>query len=209
MLENTKANVIGEIISDFTLNRKVFGENFYMAKLAVKRLSGQTDIIPLVVPGRLVEAHKDYKGRTMGAIGQFRSYIRHEGRKNHLMLFVFVQEIHFMEEFADYTKNNQIYLEGYICKKPIYRKTPLGYEITDLLVVVNRPYGKLDYIPCICWWHNARFASYLEAGTRICISGRIQSREYTKKITETECEIRTAYEVSINELNIWEESEDA
>ena len=209
MLENTKANVIGEIVSDFTLNRKVFGENFYTAKMAVKRLSGQTDIIPLVVSGRLVDINKDYKGRIMEAIGQFRSYIRHEGKKNHLLLFVFVQEIHFMEEFVDYTKDNQIYLEGYICKEPIYRKTPLGCEITDLLIAVNRPYGKSDYIPCICWWHTARFASYLEVGTRICISGRIQSREYTKKITETECEIRTAYEVSVNQLNIREESEDA
>ena len=141
------------------------------------------------------------------AIGQFRSYNRHEGVKNRLVLSVFVREINFMEEFTDYTKTNQIFLDGYICKEPIYRKTPLGREIADLLLAVNRPYGKSDYIPCIAWGRNARFASGFEVGTRVRVWGRVQSREYTKKLSETECEKRVAYEVSISKLECGEEQD--
>lgn len=141
MIENNKVSVIGEIVSDFTFSHEVFGEGFYMVELSVNRLSEQADIIPLMVSERLVDVHKDYKGCTMEAVGQFRSYNRHEGTKNRLMLSVFVREIHFMDEFTDYTKTNQIFLDGYICKAPIYRKTPLGREIADLLLAVNRPYG--------------------------------------------------------------------
>ena len=126
MIENNKVSVIGEIVSDFTFSHEVFGEGFYMVELSVNRLSEQADIIPLMVSERLVDVHKDYKGCTMEAVGQFRSYNRHEGTKNRLMLSVFVREIHFMDEFTDYTKTNQIFLDGYICKAPIYRKTPLG-----------------------------------------------------------------------------------
>ena len=113
---------------------------------------------------------------------------------------MFVREVRFMEEFTDYTKTNQIFLDGYICKEPVYRKTPLGREIADLLVAVNRPYGKSDYIPCIAWGRNARYASGFGVGTRILIWGRVQSREYTKKVSETECEERVAYEVSVSKL---------
>ena len=105
-----------------------------------------------------------------------------------------------MKEFTDYTKTNQIFLDGYICKAPVYRETPLGREIVDLLLAVNRPYGKSDYIPCIAWGRNARFASGFEVGTRVRVWGRVQSREYTKKLSETECEKRVAYEVSISKL---------
>lgn len=122
MIENNKVSVIGEIVSDFTFSHEVFGEGFYMVELSVNRLSEQADIIPLMVSERLVDVHKDYKGCTMEAVGQFRSYNRHEGTKNRLMLSVFVREIHFMDEFTDYTKTNQIFLDGYICKAPIYRK---------------------------------------------------------------------------------------
>lgn len=128
MIENNKVSVIGEIVSDFTFSHEVFGEGFYMVELSVNRLSEQADIIPLMVSERLVDVHKDYKGCTMEAVGQFRSYNRHEGTKNRLMLSVFVREIHFMDEFTDYTKTNQIFLDGYICKAPIYRKTPLGRD---------------------------------------------------------------------------------
>ena len=140
-----------------------------------------------------------------GAIGQFRSYNRHEGAKNRLVLSVFVREIHFLEEFTDYTKTNQIFLEGYICKEPIYRKTPLGREIADMLLAVNRPYGKSDYIPCIAWGRNARYASGFGVGSHVCVWGRVQSREYTKKLSETECEKRVAYEVSVSKLECVEE----
>ena len=199
-MENNKVTVIGTIVSGFTFSHAVFGEGFYLVDLSVSRLSEQADVIPLMVSERLMDVTRDYRGCTIEADGQFRSYNRHEGVKNRLVLSVFVREVQFLEEFTDYTKTNQIFLDGYICKEPIYRKTPLGREIADLLVAVNRPYGKSDYIPCIAWGRNARFASGFSVGTRIQICGRVQSREYTKKLSETECEKRTAYEVSVSKL---------
>lgn len=199
-MENNKVSVIGTIISDFTFSHAVFGEGFYLVDLSVNRLSEQEDVIPLMMSERLIDVNSDLRGCTIEAVGQFRSYNRHEGNRNRLVLSVFVREVNFMEEFTDYTKTNQIFLDGYICKEPIYRKTPLGREIADLLVAVNRPYGKSDYIPCIAWGRNARFASGFTVGTRLMIWGRVQSREYTKKLSETECEKRTAYEVSVSKL---------
>ena len=149
VIENNRVSVIGTIVSGFVFSHEVFGEGFYMVNLSVNRLSEQADVIPLMVSERLLNVEKDYQGCTVEAIGQFRSYNRHEGVKNRLVLSVFVREIHFMEEFTDYTKTNQIFLDGYICKPPVYRKTPLGREIADLLLAVNRPYGKSDYIPWI------------------------------------------------------------
>ena len=200
VMENNRVTVIGTIVSDFTFSHAVFGEGFYLVDLSVNRLSEQADVIPLMVSERLMDVTRDYRGCTIEADGQFRSYNRHEGVKNRLVLSVFVREVQFLEEFTDYTKTNQIFLDGYICKEPIYRKTPLGREIADLLVAMNRPYGKSDYIPCIAWGRNARFASGFSVGTRIQIWGRVQSREYTKKLSETECEKRTAYEVSVSKL---------
>lgn len=200
MIENNKVTVIGEVVSEFTFSHEVFGEGFYILNLSVNRLSDQADIIPLLISERLIDVNVDYRGKTMEAVGQFRSYNRHEGMKNRLVLSVFVRELSFLEEFTDYTKTNQIFLDGFICKSPIYRKTPLGREIADLLVAVNRPYGKSDYIPCIAWGRNARFASNFEVGCRLKIWGRVQSREYTKKISDTECETRIAYEVSVSKL---------
>ena len=194
VMENNRVTVIGTIVSDFTFSHAVFGEGFYLVDLSVSRLSEQADVIPLMVSERLMDVTRDYRGCTIEADGQFRSYNRHEGVKNRLVLSVFVREVQFLEEFTDYTKTNQIFLDGYICKEPIYRKTPLGREIADLLVAVNRPYGKSDYIPCIAWGRNARFASGFSVGTRIQIWG------YTKKLSETECEKRTAYEVSVSKL---------
>ena len=204
MIENNKVSVIGEVVSEFTFSHEVFGEGFYIADLAVSRLSDQVDVIPLMISERLLDVSKDYRGMTMEAIGQFRSYNRHEGAKNRLVLSVFVREIHFLEEFTDYTKTNQIFLEGYICKEPIYRKTPLGREIADMLLAVNRPYGKSDYIPCIAWGRNARYASAFEVGGHVLIWGRIQSREYMKRIGENETEKRVAYEVSVSKLEYME-----
>ena len=206
-MENNKVTVIGTIVSGFTFSHAVFGEGFYLVDLLVNRLSEQADTIPLMISERLIDVTKDYRGCTMEASGQFRSYNRHEGTKNRLVLSVFVREVRFMEEFTDYTKTNQIFLDGYICKEPVYRKTPLGREIADLLVAVNRPYGKSDYIPCIAWGRNARYASGFGVGTRILIWGRVQSREYTKKVSETECEKRVAYEVYVSKLECAEHAE--
>ena len=200
MIENNKVSVIGEVVTGFTFNHEVCGEGFYMMDIAVKRLSGQTDILPLMVSERLLDVHQDYSGSTIEALGQFRSYNHHEGVKNRLVLSIFAREVRFMEEFTDYTKTNQIFLDGYICKPPVYRRTPLGREIADIRLAVNRPYGKADYIPCISWGRNARYASSFEVGARVRIWGRIQSREYMKQLNGTESEKRIAYEVSISRM---------
>lgn len=205
VIENNQVSIMGEIASEFVFSHEVFGEGFYMVDILVKRLSNSSDRIPVMISERLVDVTQDYQGEYIQILGQFRSYNRHEGAKNRLVLSVFVREINFMEEFTDYTKTNQIFLDGYICKSPIYRKTPLGREIADLLLAVNRPYGKSDYIPCIAWGRNARFASGFEVGTRVRVWGRVQSREYTKKLSETECEKRVAYEVSISKLECGDE----
>ena len=173
-----------------------------MVDVSVERLSDSIDIIPLMVSERLLDVRGDYKGMYIVVNGQFRSYNRHEERKNKLVLSVFAREIDFVEEIGENTKSNQIFLDGYICKEPIYRKTPLGREIADLLLAVNRPYGKSDYIPCICWGRNARFASNFEVGARCAVWGRIQSREYMKKISEEQLEKRVAYEVSVSKLEL-------
>lgn len=196
---------MGEIVSDFKFSHEIFGEGFYMIDVKVPRLSESSDIIPLMVSERLIDVEEDYKGLNITVQGQFRSYNRHEERKNRLVLSVFAREIEFVDETPESSKTNQIYLDGYICKEPIYRKTPLGREIADLLLAVNRPYGKSDYIPCICWGRNARFANNFTVGTRCEIWGRIQSREYIKKISEEDAQRRVAYEVSVSKLELMEE----
>ena len=202
VIENNQVVIMGEIVSDFTYSHEIFGEGFYMVDVKVERLSDSIDIIPLMVSERLLDVNGDYKGMYIVVNGQFRSYNRHEERKNKLVLSVFAREIEFVDEIGENTKSNQIFLDGYICKEPIYRKTPLGREIADLLLAVNRPYGKSDYIPCICWGRNARFASNFEVGARCAVWGRIQSREYMKKISEEQLEKRIAYEVSVSKLEL-------
>lgn len=205
VIENNQVVIMGEIVSDFVFSHEIFGEGFYMVDVNVPRLSDSCDMIPLMVSERLLDVEADYKGQNIMVQGQFRSYNRHEERKNRLVLSVFAREIDFVDETPESSKTNQIYLDGYICKEPIYRKTPLGREIADLLLAVNRPYGKSDYIPCICWGRNARFASNFTVGTRCEIWGRIQSREYMKKLSEEEAEKRIAYEVSVSKLELMEE----
>ena len=196
--ETNKVRLIGEVISEFTFNHEVFGEKFYFVSLSVTRLSGQVDVIPISISERLMDISKDYRGTTMEVLGQFRSYNRHDGEKSHLILFVFAQEVRLLEEPAGYTGTNQTFLDGYICKKPIYRRTPMGREIADMLLAVNRLCRKTDYIPCIVWGRNARYASGFDVGSHVCVEGRIQSREYMKKLSETECEKHVAYEVSVS-----------
>ena len=205
VIENNQVSVIGEIVSEFTFSHEVFGEGFYMMDVLVKRLSDSADIIPVMISERLINVEEDYTGEYIRVAGQFRSYNRHEEKKNRLVLSVFAREVEFLEDEVENAKTNQIYLDGYICKTPVYRKTPLGREIADLLIAVNRPYGKSDYIPCICWGRNARFASGFEVGGHAQIWGRIQSREYMKKLDEENVERRVAYEVSVSKLELVEE----
>ena len=203
-LENNQVSIVGEIIADFEYSHEVYGEGFYMVEVAVSRLSNFSDYIPLMISERLIDTSQSYIGQKVYVTGQFRSYNRHEELKNRLVLSVFVREIEFIEEETEEMKSNQILLDGYICKDPIYRKTPLGREIADLLVAVNRSYGKSDYIPCICWGRNARFAARFEVGVHVQIWGRIQSREYVKRLNEDEVEKRTAYEVSVSKIEYME-----
>lgn len=200
IIENNQVSIVGEVVSDFSFSHEVFGEGFYMLDVSVRRLSDSCDVIPLMISERLIDVSGDYRGAYIRATGQFRSYNRHEEKKNRLVLSVFVRELEFIDEEVENAKTNQIFLDGYICKTPVYRKTPLGREIADILLAVNRPYGKSDYIPCICWGRNARFASGFEVGGHTQIWGRIQSREYVKKLDDEESERRVAYEVSVSKL---------
>ena len=205
MFDNNQVSMIGEVVSDFQFSHEVFGEGFYMVEISVNRLSNYADYIPLMVSERLVDTTQDYTGQIVKISGQFRSYNRHEEKKNRLVLSVFVREWEFWDEPEENEKTNQIFLDGYVCKEPVYRKTPLGREIADLLLAVNRSYGKSDYIPCICWGRNARFASGFEVGSHVQILGRIQSREYVKRIGEEETERRIAYEVSVSKIDFLED----
>ena len=202
MFENNQVSIIGEIVSDFQYSHEVYGEGFYMMEVSVRRLSDFVDYIPVMDSERIIDVEADYIGQLVYISGQFRSFNRHEERKNRLVLSVFARELEILDPDCDEDAGNQIFLDGYICKEAIYRKTPLGREIADLLVAVNRSYGKSDYIPCICWGRNARFAAGFEVGTHVQIWGRIQSRDYVKKLSETQVEQRTAYEVSVSKIEI-------
>lgn len=205
---NNIVTLSGEIVRNFEFSHEIFGEGFYTAMLASERTSGQKDIIPVMVSERLVDTGADWTGQFVKVSGQFRSCNKHEGERSKLVLSVFVREFEEFEEmpFSD-NYSNHISLDGYVCKSPIYRETPLGREIADILLAVNRPYGKSDYIPTICWGRNAVYAGNLEVGTRLQIDGRIQSREYQKRISETNSETRVAYEVSVSRLEVTEDEQ--
>ena len=205
VIENNRVTIVGEVVSEFEFSHEVYGEGFYTLNISVNRLSDSVDIIPLMISERLVDVTEDLRGVIIEASGQFRSYNRHEENKNRLMLSIFVRELQLYDNYEEENSTNQIFLDGYICKPAIYRRTPLGREIADVLIAVNRPYGKSDYIPCICWGRNARYASSFEVGSHVEVYGRIQSREYVKKISEDECERRTAYEVSVSKIEYFEE----
>ncbi len=201
-LENNTVSLIGEIVSDFKNSHEVFGKKFYLADLKVQRTSDACDVIPIMVSDRLFAIEGSCVGCCVEIKGQFRSYNRHGEAKTKLLLSVFVLEINFVDAIVVSHDSNLINLEGFICKAPVYRQTPLGREITDILLAVNRSYGKSDYIPCICWGRNARYVKDLQVGEKLKITGRIQSRIYMKKIDEEHSEERTAYEVSISRLEV-------
>ena len=211
-IRNNQVTLSGEIVSDFEFSHEVFGERFYISMILAERTSIKKDIIPIMVSEWIVDLKSEWTGRFVKVSGQFRSYNKHEGENNHLILSVFAREFEEIEfeheEPRSGNDENHIFLDGCICKEPVYRKTPLGREIADILLAVNRQYGKSDYIPCIAWGRNARFASVLEVGTRLQIDGRIQSREYQKRISDDEFETRTAYEVSASNLTVVEETEE-
>ncbi|WAJ24025.1 single-stranded DNA-binding protein [Lacrimispora xylanolytica] len=203
-ITNNTVVLAGEVVSGFRYSHEVYGEGFYTMTLAVKRLSGEIDHLPVIMSDRLLDVDQDYTGLTMQVSGQYRSYNNVKGNKKGLSLNVFVRDFYFLSaDLIDATKSNNITLTGFVCKPPVYRKTPLGREIADLLLAVNRPYGKSDYIPCITWGRDARYAAGFEVGAAIKITGRIQSREYSKLLENNTAETRTAYEVSVNLIHEW------
>lgn len=197
VIENNQVEVLGEVAGELVFHHEVFGEAFYMTKLRIRRLSDTLDIIPVVVSERLLSIKRPVIGNIVTIWGQFRSYNNHSGGRNKLELYVFAREVEVLDIVSEH--ENDVYLEGNICKSPTYRETPRGRGITDILLAVNRPYGKSDYVPCICWGRNAVYAGSLEVGTYLRIFGRIQSREYIKSIGDG-MENRTAYEISIVQM---------
>ena len=198
-------NLCGELEDNLEFSHEIFGEKFYNTKIKINRLSDCSDILPMTISERLIQELYFENNKHVNVIGQLRSYNKNVGEKNKLILTVFVREIKPIDE--ENKDPNSIYLDGYICKRPTYRKTPLGREITDLLVAINRPYNKSDYIPSIVWGRNAKFARNLKVGDRIQMWGRIQSRPYEKKIDENTVVKKVAYEVSVSKIKKVEEDE--
>lgn len=198
--DNNRVSLSGIISEECTFSHEVYGEGFYIFKMDVRRLSDNDDILPVTVSERLIDVTSLKKGLYVNVKGQLRSYNHYSGNKNRLILTAFAREISLDEESPQ--NPNEIFLNGFVCKKPVYRITPFGREITDLLIAVNRSYGKSDYIPCIAWGRNAKFAGNLEIGTNIELWGRIQSRTYQKRLDDDRVEERTAYEVSISKIGL-------
>ena len=195
--ENNEVLMAGEIVSDFRFSHEVLGEKFYLFDLKVKRLSSAFDVLPIMVSERILDVTKNPIGADVEVEGQIRSYNNWVDGKSHLLLSVFAESITNLEEPSNL---NHVTLQGFICKNPIYRKTPQGRDITDFTIAVNRPYGKTDYIPGIAWSRNAFYLAAQPIGTEIRVLGRFQSREYRKAIEENRYDTRTAYEFSVSRM---------
>jgi len=202
ILESNMVTVSGKVVSNIEFSHEVYGEGFYFFMLEVPRLSDSSDTIPVTISERLTDKDRIKIGTLVEIEGQFRSYNSYSNEGNRLLLTVFARDITFLEEERKTKNPNQIFLNGFICKKPVYRTTPFGREITDILLAVNRPYNKSDYIPCIAWGRNARFSEKLSVGDNIKIWGRIQSRPYQKKLENGEVITKVAYEVSISKMEL-------
>lgn len=202
IIENNMVTISGTIVSNLEFSHEVYGEGFYYFMLEVPRLSDSFDKIPVTISERLVTKQKLDIGKVIEVEGQFRSYNSYNNDGNRLVLTVFAREINFLEDEKKIKNPNQIFLNGFVCKKPIYRTTPFGREITDMLLAVNRPYNKSDYIPCISWGRNARYSEGLVIGDNVKVWGRIQSREYQKKLDSGETLTKIAFEVSVSKMEI-------
>ena len=212
-LENNNLTLVGKITDEKKFSHEIYGEKFYTFNLSVPRLSGNADMIPITISERLFKDDEIKVGTKVRVKGQFRSYNSYENEKNRLILTVFTKDIEILENqeaeiiaSKDFI-SNEVELVGYICKPPIYRQTPFGREIADILLAVNRAYNKSDYIPTIAWGRTARFCQNLEVGTKVKIVGRVQSRMYEKKHEDGTIESRVAYEVSVGSLEVVEENE--
>lgn len=215
--DNNHLVLMGKVTSEKRFSHEIYGECFYIFDMEVPRLSNTSDIIPVTISERLISDEKLAIGAKILIRGQFRSYNSYENEKNRLILTVFAKDIFFEEEIDEQLKveenkepvSNEVVLTGYICKKPIYRQTPFGREIADLLLAVNRAYNKSDYIPAIAWGRTARFCQNIEVGTEVKVTGRVQSRTYEKKFEDGTSQTRVAYEVSVASLEIMDEKENA
>ena len=205
--ENNTVLIAGTITEGCVFSHEVYGEGFYTFRISSERLSDKADILPVTISERLIDKELLQVGVKVDIVGQLRSYNNYGSKKNRLVLTIFAREVRLMEDTED-KNENQIFLNGFICKAPVYRKTPFGREISDILVAVNRAYNKSDYIPCIAWGRNARFISNLEVGANIKVWGRVQSRVYQKRMGE-EVEERVAYEVSVSKIELPEKVETA
>lgn len=211
-INNNNITLVGVVEKEPEYSHEVLGEGFYIFMLKCSRTSGNKDTLPVMISDRLVDIREIKVGQVVTVSGQIRSFNRHiDDVKSKLILSVFARELKILTQDAtelSFEEDiNTVILDGFVCKPPVYRCTPKGREIADVLVAVNRPYGKSDYIPCIAWGRNARFAGGLEVGEHIQIQGRFQSREYTKKISDNEIETRVAYEVSVSKIDYAEEGE--
>lgn len=204
--ENNYLILVGKITSEKVFSHEIYGESFYIFNLEVPRLSGIADCIPITISERLISNFDLSIGKKVEIEGQFRSYNTYVDTKSRLILTVFVKEIREKGENEDIKVPNEVTLIGHICRTPIYRKTPFGREIADILVAVNRAYNKSDYIPCITWGRNARFCENMPVGTELKLIGRVQSRPYEKKHEDGTVENRVAYEVSISSLEFIDEN---
>ena len=216
-LENNYLTLVGKVTGEKRFSHEIYGERFFTFNLSIPRLSGNADIIPVTTSERLINDEMLTEGNKLLIKGQFRSYNSYENEKNKLVLTVFAKDVQSVEEDEASEENeivkkemttNEVVLIGYVCKKPIYRQTPFGREIADLLLAVNRAYNKSDYIPTIAWGRNARFCQNLEIGTQVKIVGRVQSRIYEKKYEDGTVEQKVAYEVSICSLELINQNEE-
>ncbi len=212
--DNNHLVLVGKVTSEKRFSHEIYGEKFYIFDMEVPRLSNTSDIIPVTASERIINDDLLQIGNKLLVKGQFRSYNSYENERNKLILTVFAKDIltesSLSEEEIEETKktSNEVILIGYICKKPIYRQTPFGREIADILLAVNRAYNKSDYIPSIAWGRNARFCQNLPTGTEVKIIGRVQSRNYEKKHEDGTVENKVAYEVSIASLEVVNKTED-
>lgn len=198
--ENNSVVITGVVVEDGVFSHEVYGEGFYTFKISSERLSENADILPITVSERLLMNQNIVCGKHVKIKGQLRSYNNYTGNRSRLVLTIFVRDIQVLDEEQMHNEN-EIILNGFICKAPIYRKTPFGREISDVLIAVNRAYNKSDYIPCITWGRNARYISSLEVGTAVKVWGCIQSRVYQKKNGD-QVEERIAYEVSVSKISL-------
>ena len=207
--ENNKVLLAGTVDSELSFSHMIYGEKFYLFRLKVPRLSENFDLINVTISERFFPILKPECGDVVQVQGQFRSYNNFSDVGNRLILTVFVKSIEYVSSIEEIQNPNRIFLNGYICKPPVYRTTPFQREIADILLAVNRSYNKSDYIPCIAWGRNAKYAETLSVGSNLRVWGRIQSREYQKKISEEEFETKTASEISVSKLEaVHEEDEE-